>query len=197
MVLLIKQLEASVTSFNNLALINPNQKILSNDILVGGTYALPAGVLSIGDADYFKFEYCNYNKSNFRCTYINHGRIISEEVDNSSKVIWKIGNDANPHTVPFGDLAGTNFPFTYHLTSGNAGDVTFSTYKSSPANTPFPSLPIALHISGIMPESTTVQIWSTDIGNIETTGTPVSEFTFSWPVSENATNGTINPRGQN
>ncbi|MBK7390637.1 MAG: hypothetical protein IPI23_16665 [Bacteroidetes bacterium] len=32
--------------------------------------------------------------------------------------------------------------------------------------------------------------------NIETTGTPVSEFTFSWPVSENATNGTINPRGQ-
>ena len=188
----------SVTSFNNLALINPNQKILSNDILVGGTYALPAGVLSIGDAGLFLNSNTVTITNPISGALISTtGEIISEEVDNSSKVIWKIGTDANPHTVPFGDLAGTNFPFTYHLTSGNAGDVTFSTYKSSPANTPFPSLPIAVtHIrnnAGVDNSANMVdRYW-----NIETTGTPVSEFTFSWPVSENATNGTINPRGQN
>ncbi|MBK7390638.1 MAG: hypothetical protein IPI23_16670 [Bacteroidetes bacterium] len=75
---------------------------------------MPAGVLSIGDAGLF----LNSNT----VTIINPisgaltsttGEIISEEVDNSSKVIWKIGTDANPHIVPFGDLTGTNFPFTY------------------------------------------------------------------------------------
>ena len=189
---------SAVTVFNNLVLVNPNLKTLGNDILVGGAYVSPAGVLAVGDATLFLNSHvATITNPLSGAITSTTGEIVSEEVDNASKVIWKIGTDANPHIVPFGDLAGTNFPFTYNLTSGSAGDVTMSTYQSAPNNTPFPSLPIAVtHIrnnAGVDNSANMVdRYW-----NIETTGTPVAEFTFSWPVSENATNGTVNPRGQN
>lgn len=189
---------SAVTAFNNLVLVNPNLKTLENDIQVGGTYVSPAGVLAVGDATLFLNTHsATITNPLSGAITSTTGEIVSEEVDNASKVIWKIGTDANPHIVPFGDLSGTNFPFTYNLTSGDAGDVTMSTYQSAPNNTPFPSLPIAVtHIrnnAGVDNSANMVdRYW-----NIETTGTPVSEFTFSWPVTENAANGTVNPRGQN
>ena len=189
---------SAVTAFNNLVLVNPNLKILGNDIQVGGTYASPAGVLAVGDATLFLNSHAvTITNPLSGAITSTTGEIVSEEVDNSAQVIWKIGTDANPHVVPFGDLSGINFPFTYNLTSGNAGDVTMSTYQSAANNTPFPSLPITVtHIrnnAGVDNSANMVdRYW-----NIETTGTPVSEFTFSWPVTENAANGTVNPRGQN
>ena len=70
------------------------------------------------------------------------GYILSEKTDNSSKLIWSIGNNLTSHTYPFGTSSGSYIPFVLNLTAGNIGNVTVSTYGTPVNNTPYPTTPI-------------------------------------------------------
>lgn len=191
-----------VTAFNNLRMDNGTLKSLGNDIIVGGTYANPSGILDIGFSA-FQLLSNTVTVTNpapsaiVNSTVVWTGCIFSEFTDNSSKVIWKIGNNTGAHVVPFGNQFMEPTPFTYNLISGNAGDVTMSTYRTPPSNLPMPTTPVAVsHIrnnAGVNNSANMVdRYW-----HIETTGIPQAEFTFSWGLSETAANGSVNPRGQN
>ena len=73
-----------------------------------------------------------------------NGYILSEKSDNSSKVIWSIGNNLTSHTYPFGTASGVYIPFTLNLTAGNIGNATISTYPTVANNTPYPATPISV-----------------------------------------------------
>lgn len=70
------------------------------------------------------------------------GYIISERTDNTSQVIWNIGQTA-VHTFHFGTSGGTYIPFKFDRTAGS-GNVTLSTYPTAAANTPLPTTPTAV-----------------------------------------------------
>ena len=185
-------------TFNNLTLSNTGSKSLFSDIVVGGSYVNPAGVLSVGS--------CRLRLSGNTMTITNPlasaityttGGIISESNTNQSIVTWKIGANSGNYTVPFSNLGGAQFIFAYNILSGTANDVSMSTYGTIAANTPLPTTPVAVtHIrnnAGLDNSANMVnRYW-----HIATTGDPVADFRFNWPVSENPANGTANLRGQN
>lgn len=191
-----------VTAFNNLRMDNGTLKSLGNDIIVGGTYVNPAGILDIGFSPFqllFKTVTVTNPASSaiINSTGVSTGCILSEATDNSAQVIWQIGNVTGPHVVPFGNFLQEPLPFTYDLVSGFAGDVSMSTYQTPPSNLPMPTTPVAVsHIrnnAGVNNSANMVdRYW-----HVEASGNPQASFTFSWPPSENAANGTANPRGQN
>lgn len=66
---------------------------------------------------------------------------VSESTNNSGKIIWNIGSTTGSYVFPFGTASGNRIPFTFQLTSGNAGNVTVSTYPTASNNTPYPISP--------------------------------------------------------
>ncbi len=70
------------------------------------------------------------------------GYIVSEDADNSSKIKWKISTTTGSHVFPFGKSDATQVPFTFNLTSGDAGYLTVSTFPTASNNTPLPTSPI-------------------------------------------------------
>lgn len=124
------------------------------------------------------------------------GGILSEDVDNSSKIKWTVNSTFGNHIIPFKNTAGLDIPFNFFLSSGNAGDVTISTYATSAANLPLPITPIAvtniLNVAGANNSANVVdRFWEVDM-----TGVPVASLNFSWAPAENAANGNSNPRAQ-
>ncbi len=73
-----------------------------------------------------------------------NGVILSENTSNLGKVQWNIGTTTGAHVFPFGKTLADYIPFTFNLTSGNASNITVSTYATSAANTPLPTLPVAV-----------------------------------------------------
>ena len=65
------------------------------------------------------------------------GYILSENTSNLSRVDWSIGTDFDPHIFPFGTAAADYIPFTFDLSSGDAGTVSVATYPTAANNTPF------------------------------------------------------------
>ena len=128
------------TYFNNLTLAGSGTKTLNINTLVGGGYASPAGVLSLGT------QPLNLNSNTLRitnplATAITNttGYIISETNAsvNPSRVQWDMGTTLGPHIFPFG-VSGTLIPFTFNVTAGAAGGtVTVATRASAPNNTPW------------------------------------------------------------
>lgn len=112
--------------------------------------------------------------------------ILSERTDNSSRVLWRINTTAGAHLIPFGRSGGNFLPFTFNLTSGNAGDITVATYGTIPANTPWPTTPTAVtnlnSTTGLLPDNrdaTVDRFWQLDV-----TGTPVATLTFTYAAAE-------------
>ncbi|MEO8087116.1 MAG: GEVED domain-containing protein, partial [Bacteroidota bacterium] len=70
-----------------------------------------------------------------------NGFLQSETVDNTSILKWSMNTITGPHTIPFANASGVQIPFTFNLASGNAGDVTVSTYPTIANNTPYPATP--------------------------------------------------------
>ena len=76
------------------------------------------------------------------------GYIISEQTNNNSKLTWQIGTNTGAHVIPFGNSSGNYIPFTFNLNSGNAGNVTLSTYGTTANNLPLPTTPtLVTHIN--------------------------------------------------
>lgn len=65
------------------------------------------------------------------------GSILSEKTDNSSVLKWKINTASGMHLFPFSTENGAYLPFTFKLTSGNAGDVEVATYPTTSNNKPY------------------------------------------------------------
>ncbi|MBK9176710.1 MAG: T9SS type A sorting domain-containing protein [Flavobacteriales bacterium] len=112
--------------------------------------------------------------------------IRSERTDNTSRVRWDIGSTTGAHLVPFG--TPTDYiPFTFNLTSGNAGNVTMATYGTPPDNLPWPTTPTLVTTLGsylglLFPDNrdaTVDRFWQVDV-----TGTPTAELTFTYAPSE-------------
>ncbi|MEJ7647012.1 MAG: T9SS type A sorting domain-containing protein [Chryseolinea sp.] len=127
---------ASTTSFNNLILNNGTGFTLQRSISIINSMALTAGQLNL-----------NLNT----LTVINPagtavsrtlGHILSEQTNNSNKVIWSIGTNTSAHVFPFATAAGVYIPFSLTVTAGTIGNVTVSTYPTASNNTPYPTSPV-------------------------------------------------------
>lgn len=112
--------------------------------------------------------------------------IRSERTDNLSRVRWNIGTTTGAHLVPFG--TPTDYiPFTFNLTAGDAGFVTMATYGTPPDNLPWPTTPTLVTTLGsylglLFPDNrdaTVDRFWQVDV-----TGTPTAELTFTYAPSE-------------
>ncbi|MEP7170130.1 MAG: hypothetical protein ABI855_12225, partial [Bacteroidota bacterium] len=188
---------ANSTTFNNLQLAGSGIKTLLQNTFAGGSNAIPSGVLDLTtrtlDLNSNRISITNPNTNAIGYTT---GYIISEDVDNSSKVTWQINSTAGVHTIPFGTVSAVQIPFTYNLTSGNAGDVTVSTYPAASNNTPYPVTPILVtHVRnnfGTDNSANTIdRFWEVDA-----TGNPVASLTFTYAPTENAAAGNTNVRAQ-
>jgi len=185
------------TTFNNLQLTGSGTKTLLQNISSGGGNVAPTGILNLTsrtlDLNSNKITLTNSNSN--AITY-STGYILSEDADNSSKVTWQINNSTGTHTIPFGTVVAVPIPFTFNLISGNAGDVTMSTYSTAPDNTPYPVTPIPVtHVRNNFntdnSTNTVDRFWE-----IDPTGNPVAALTFTYAPSENALGGNTNVRGQ-
>jgi len=183
----------STTAFNSLVLQGSGTTTLFSSISCGGNYVSPAGILDIGNT----VLDLNSKAIEIKNNAVNAigsatGYIISEDTDNSAKIVWSINSALGQHTIPFGNLTGTKIPLVFNLTAGNAGDVTFSTYATNANNLPLPLSPtLVTHVrnnSGIDNSANTVdRFWQ-----IDATGSPTASLTFSYASSENAANGNSN-----
>jgi hypothetical protein len=111
--------------------------------------------------------------------------IFSERTDNASRVAWAIGTTTGAHLIPFG-RAGAYMPFTFNLTSGDAGTVTVATYGTPADNLPWPVTPTTVtnlaSTTGLSPDNrdaTVDRFWQVDV-----TGTPVATLTFGYAAAE-------------
>lgn len=66
------------------------------------------------------------------------GYILSENTSNNSRINWTINNNLVAHEFPFGNSAGVYIPFTFDLSSGDAGVVSVATYGTGIDNLPLP-----------------------------------------------------------
>ncbi|MEP7170857.1 MAG: hypothetical protein ABI855_15925, partial [Bacteroidota bacterium] len=133
----------SSTLFNSLTLQGSGTKTLLISSSTGGSAG--AGILDIGSRNLvLNSKTLSVTNSATNAIAFSTGYITSEQADNSSKVTWSINAVTGPHAIPFGNGAGVQIPFTYNLSSGNAGNVTASTYPTAANNTPLPSTPLAV-----------------------------------------------------
>jgi hypothetical protein len=108
---------------------------------VGGGYASPAGVLSVGARvlDLNGNTLTITNPAAGGITYTS-GYIQSETnaAFNTSIIQWNMGTSTGAHVYPFG-VAGTQIPFTFNKTTAGAADISVSTRATSGSNnSPWP-----------------------------------------------------------
>lgn len=180
----------SPTAFNNLHLQGTGTIKLMQHATCGGDYVSPTGVFSIGNQIFDLNSYTlTVNNSAVNAITNNSGFILSEKTDNSSKLVWRINSNAGAHIIPFGNNAGAYIPFTFDLTSGNAGDVSFSTYATNAANLPLPVTPVAVtnlfNFQGNDNSANVVdRFWQ-----IDNTSPCTANLSFTYGNSEIAANG--------
>lgn len=139
------------TAFNNLTLVGTGTKTLLQDITVGGAYALPAGILSVG-ARYLDLNSRTLTLSNSAPVAITRstGFIISETppVPGYGSIRWNMGVSpaGSNYTFPFGNLATNDYiPLNFNITTAGigAGYVKIATYPTNtapnPNNRPLPT----------------------------------------------------------
>lgn len=188
---------SSSTIFNNLTLQGSGTKTLVQDASAGGDYISPAGVLNIGNVSLdLNSRTLTISNSSPSAVTSGTGYILSEAIDNSSKVKWNINNSVGSHIIPFGNASGDLVPVTFNLTGGTAGEVMLSTYATAADNSPLPLTPVAVthvrDITGADNSANTVdRFWQVDV-----TGNPTASLTFNYAPSENAANGNTNMKMQ-
>ena len=112
-----------------------------------------------------------------------YGLLKSEQTDNSSKINWNIGTNADDHIYIFGNTGNNKIPFHFQVTDGgDVGVVSVSTYHTNSANVPYPTSPIAVTnlVSGSNPDNSTNVIdrfWQIDKSGIA--GTATMKFTYA------------------
>jgi len=181
---------SDLTLFHNLQLQGTGTKTLLSAIAVGGSGAIPSGILSLD-------ELLDLNSNTLLITNPDPdaimtwtGSIRSEQTNNTSKVDWDMQGVTGDHVVPFSNNAGTFIPFTYNLVSGYHGHVVLSTYATNTVNIPYPVLPAVVSDLSTLgdgdPMNAVDRFWQVDPEN---PGSP-SEFTFTFDLAtENGLGG--------
>ncbi len=141
----------SSTTFNNLTLIGTGLKTLTQDITVGGAYASPAGVLSLGDRNLdLNSRTLSISNSSVAAITRTTGFAVSETqpVSGYGYIRWNIGTmpAGNNYTFPFGNRISANYlPLNFNITTAGTGNgyVRIATYPTStapnPNNRPLPT----------------------------------------------------------
>lgn len=181
------------TVFNNLLLGNQASYTLQNDITVGGSYASPSGILNVEKSILdLNSKTLFINNNDITAITTTGGHILSEDVDNSSKVIWTINSAPGNHTIPFGNASGDWIPLSFMVTAGDAGNVTFSTYATNSLNQPYPVSPSAVtHVHNMMGNDNSANMVDR-FWQVNASGNPTASLTFTYAPSENAQNGNTN-----
>lgn len=160
---------AEVNKSSNGVTLNTNTNVSNIVTLTNGALDLNSKTLTIQNAATTGIGYTN-------------GFIISEDVDNSSKVQWNIGSTTGAHVIPFGTAASDFIPLTLNLTAGTIGNVTASTFPTAANNLPYPSAPdnvlLIRDIYGNDNSANTVdRFWQIDKSGA--TGTLTTTFTYT------------------
>ncbi|MFI5217935.1 MAG: hypothetical protein ACHQNT_00505 [Bacteroidia bacterium] len=122
---------AEVDKASNGVTVNINTEVSNILTLTNGPVDLNSHTVTISNPATTGIGYTN-------------GVLISEQVDNSSKVQWNIGSTTGAHVIPYAKADGTFIPLTLDLTAGTIGNLTTSTYPSAADNTPYPVTPNAV-----------------------------------------------------
>ncbi len=128
------------TSFNTLLLEGTGTATLGSDILVGGGYASPAGLLNLNnqplDLSGHTLTVSNpiAGTSSTGAIQFNSGYIISEQdaAVNNSIIAWQMGGAGNigDHIFPFGVAGGTQIPVIFTITSTGNTTISASTRRN-------------------------------------------------------------------
>ncbi len=145
---------------NNTGTLATNGLTLTTNLTVAGVLNLNEGLLTLNGKTLI------LSNAAVGAAVRTNGVIVSESADNSSKVQWNIGTTMGEHVFPFGKSASEYVPFKFNLTSGDASNITVSTYGTNAANEP---LPVSPAITGIDQQ-----------GNTDTSNTVVDRF---WNVA--------------
>lgn len=119
---------------------------------------------------------------------------IRSEVENGLGIVkWMLNTATGAHVVPFGYNAANLIPVTYSPTVGTTGDVSFATYHTVSANTPYP--PTVTHVNAATGGNNSAQtidrFWYI---NTSTATPPNPDITFTYMASE--IDLASNPRAQ-
>lgn len=199
---------SSATLFNNLTLLGTGDKTMAVNTTVGGGYASPSGVLSMGSRNLFlgvadDYDLTITNPSNTAITTTT-GLIVSENTANPtnsgtaglgySYVQWNIGasGSGSTYTVPFGTSGLTNIAFTYNKTSAGAGagsNMKFATYHSNYQNEPWPTT--VTHLTNDAQVANWYDVldrfWIIEHSGYTTL--PTSQYIFKWDETNDLVNG--------
>ncbi len=126
---------SAVSTFKRLIIDNSAGITLQQNIAITTSLSLIAGSVSLNSNTLI------INNDSPLSVTRNAGFILSENANNSSAMKWNIGAATGNHIFPFGTSASFYIPFSFILTSGNAGNITISTYSTSINNVPYPSTP--------------------------------------------------------
>lgn len=138
-------LGSSTNSLNNLN-INNSGTAVTNGLTLSGNVTV-AGVVNMKEGQLFlNGKTLVVSNSAVGSVLRTNGFITSESVDNSSKVQWNIGTTVGEHVIPFGKSTTEYLPFKFNLTSGDASNITVSTYATSAINEPLPVSPVVTGI---------------------------------------------------
>ena len=174
------------TAFNNLTIQGTGAKTLQVSTSVGGTYANASGSLAL-NASVLDLNSNTLYINNSNATGITYtgGSILSETVNNSSKVDWNMQNVQGGHIVPFINNAGVNIPLKYEITdNSNHGHVVMSTYATNASNLPYPVVPNPVtNVTALgdgNPANMVHRFWQVDVQNPGV----LSSLTFTFDPAE-------------
>jgi hypothetical protein len=185
-------------SYYNLRISGSGTKRLMDNtkILSSGTLYLDQGVLDLNGK--------TLTVENMAASAITRvaGYILSEDVtltggkaNNNSKISWYLKNDDDVHVYPFGNTDGVYIPVSVTPpASGNVGYITISTFRSIPANTPFPlCVNHVSDVSGADNSANTVdRFWQIS----SSSPTPEALITFTYDENEKPANGEMGADNQ-
>ncbi len=135
----------SVPHFNNCKMDNANGVSLQQAITVKNNIHLVNGSLTLNN------QSLSVLNGNINGITRLSGTVISEQPDNSGRIIWSIGNNTGIHTYPFAAITGEYIPFVMDLVSGDMGNVTIATYHTGANNLPYPSYPdVVTHVNNAL-----------------------------------------------
>jgi hypothetical protein len=128
------------TSFNTVLLEGTGTTTLGSDILVGGGYSSPSGLLNLNnqplDLNGHTLTISNPipGTSSTGAIQYNSGYIISEQDAsiNNSIITWEMGGAGNigDHIFPFGTAGGTQIPVIFTIVSAGNTNISASTRRT-------------------------------------------------------------------
>ena len=168
----------TITDFSELVIDKTASSVrLDNDIIVEQLLTLTNGTLNLNANE------LSITSSSATAITRTNGYILSEDNAYNSLVNWAIGTDANPHIFPFGNSTSDYIPFTFDLSTGDAGTVSIATYATGNDNLPLP--PGVTHLfdaTGVDNSLNTVDRFYLVSLNGETT--PNADITFTASATE-------------